>query len=118
MLKKMVQKYLLELISTSEVLEQIVIGLIGTERFYRVIDDAAANSVTSKVVKAIIEDEVDKAVGEGLSRVVIMVQDHDLLVIPSNGLSATDFTNLTSMLPKGKEIGIVAADDVKILRLT
>ena len=118
MLKRMVQERLLELVSTSEVLESIAVGLIGTERFYELVKAEIKSSFSRVGVRAIVDEAVSEAVSEGLKHIVITVDENDFLVFPSAGIGSAEFARLTSAIPEGKRVGVIAADDIKILRLT
>ena len=112
------KKSLLEAASSSEFLEKIAVGLMGTEALYRLVTDEVKTALASARIKALVSDIVSETVKEELSRVVIVIEDNDILVIPSSGLHDAEFDRLSSMIPQGRRVGLVAADDIKILKLT
>jgi len=114
----MVKKYLLDLASTSDFLELVAVGLMGTEIFYTFVRDEILTAFTTESVKEIVRKEIAAAVSQQMSKVLIAVGDNDILIIPSDGVSGRDFERLAAMMPPSKNIGIISADDVKILRLT
>jgi len=114
----MVQKYLLELVSSSEVLERVAVGLIGTEAIYSLISDEVRSALASSRIKALVADAVKEAVKDEMGRVVIVVDDNDMLVIPSSGISSQEFDKLSSMIPANRRVGVIAADNVRILKLS
>ena len=113
-----VRKSLLALASSSEFLEKVAIGLVGTEVFYELVRDEVRDIVSELVVKQAVRGLVDETVREAMRDVVVAVQDNDILIIPSEGISGREFERLATLIPNDKRIGVVAASDVKILRLT
>jgi len=117
-LKKTVQKHLLSLVSSSEILESIAVGLIGTEPFYGLVRDEAVRAVSGETVRAAITKAVQEAVAVALRDSVIVVNDNDILIVPSDGIGEHDFDRLARLIPKDRHIGVIAASDVKLLRLS
>ena len=112
------RKSLLALVSSSEFLEKIAVGLMGTEALYGLVTDEVRSALASTRVKAIVADVVANAVKEELGRVVIVVDDNDILLIPSAGITDQEFDKLSSIVPTGRRVGIIAANDVRVLKLT
>jgi len=114
----MVRKSLLELVLSSEFLEQIAVGLIGTEKFYGLVRDEIEKVLSSQRAEKVIKGVIADAVAEAMHNMVIGVGDNDILIVPSDGFTDMDFERLTRLLPRNKNIGVIAANDVKILRLS
>lgn len=89
MLTRIIKRKILEIVSSSEFVD----SLFGNEEF--------ANRVVSLKGPIFIE-----------------LKDGDMIVIPSSGVNDAGFQNLIDMLPSDRRVGIIAADDVKLLRLT
>ena len=93
MLTKMIRRKILEIVSSSDFIETFIGNLCASQDF------------RESVLK--IKEPIVVSVGDG-----------DIVIVPSSGISDFDFDLLTRLVPRDRRIGVVAADDVKILRLT
>ena len=104
MLKRMVEEALREVASTEWFRE-----LVG-----QIVHETTDSAVFKRHVSAKIKKEIDAK----KMAVSVSVDDGDIIVFPNDGISDEDFAMLSAMVPSDKRIGVIAANGIKILKLT
>jgi len=95
-LKKIIKEKLLDLIYTDE--------------------EIAGELATRVTASRIFDEAVDNAINHKNAVSIFRIQDGDIIVVPS-GISDADFASVAALIRPGINAGIIAADDVKVIRL-
>lgn len=96
MLKKMVQSTLQEIVSGNGFLAMLCQRLYESELFRQMLGQ--------------VVDEIAPPV-------VLSLDDGDIIVVPGN-ITQDDFERISEMLPRKKRIGVISADNVRLLKLS
>ena len=77
--------------------------------------------VLGDTIDSVVAQEVSKLpathVVQSVEYVTVQLEDGDILVFPSS-ISSEDFREITSAIGHGRRVGIAAADNISIIKLS